>query len=151
MRILREVGDWMQTGGADHLCRGSLPVAARNYANFTRRGNTLYMHVHFWPGSDVAISGLKLKVLSAKVLKTGQSATVTQDGFRTHITGLPATAPDTPVTTIAARMRWRAEQDTIMCASTSRAQASVSRKKRPRLRNRGLLNSDREKLSRLSE
>ena len=26
---------------------------------------------------------------------------MTQDGFRTHITGLPATAPDTPVTTIA--------------------------------------------------
>ena len=40
-----------------------------NYANFTRLGNTLYMHVHFWPGTDVAISGLKQKVLSAKLLK----------------------------------------------------------------------------------
>ena len=24
--------------------------AARNYASFTRKGNTLYMHIHFWPG-----------------------------------------------------------------------------------------------------
>src|SRR5262249_15999754 len=84
-----------------------------NYANFTRRGNTLYMHVHFWPGSDVSISGLKQRVLSAKVLKTGQSATVAQDGFRTHITGLPTTAPDTPVTTITIERAAVPEQDVI--------------------------------------
>ena len=39
------------------------PTLARSqrsaYANFTRKGNTLYMHVHFWPGSDVSISGLQ--------------------------------------------------------------------------------------------
>ncbi|HVW75341.1 MAG TPA: alpha-L-fucosidase [Rhizomicrobium sp.] len=112
-RILREVGAWMQTGGATIYDAEPCKVTRGNYANFTRRGNTLYMHVHFWPGTDVAISGLKQKVLSAKLLKTGQSAMVAQDGFRTHITGLPATAPDTPVTTIAIECDAAPEQDVI--------------------------------------
>ena len=56
--------------------------------------------------------GLKNKVLSAKVLKTGQALTVTQDGFRTHITGLPDTAPDTPVTIIAIECDGVPMQDT---------------------------------------
>jgi alpha-L-fucosidase len=112
-RILREVGAWMQAGGATIYDAEPCKVVRGNYANFTRKGNTLYMHVHFWPGTDVSISGLKQKVLSAKVLKTGQNATVAQDGFRTHITGLPATAPDMPVTTIAIECDGVPEQDVI--------------------------------------
>ena len=111
-RILREVGAWMQTGGSTIYGAEPCKVARGNYANFTRLGNTLYMHVHFWPGTDVSISGLKQKVLSAKILKTGQSATVSQDGFRTHITGLPASAPDSPVTTLVLECDGPPMQDT---------------------------------------
>ena len=123
-RILREVGAWMQAGGQTIYAAEPCKVVRSNYANFTRKGTTLYMHVHFWPGSDVAISGLNCKVLSAKVLKTGQSATVTQDGFRTHITGLPATAPDTPVTTIVLECDAVPEQDVIY-VRTNKPRAGV--------------------------
>ncbi len=82
------------------------------YASFTRKGNTLYMHVYFWPGEYVAISGLKNKVLSAQVLKTGQPIQVAQDGFRTKLTGLPIDAPDDPVTTIAIECDGEPSQDT---------------------------------------
>jgi len=123
-RILRDVGAWMQTGGATIYGAEPCKVARGNYANFTRKGNTLYMHVHFWPGTDVSISGLKQKVLSAKVLKTGQNAIVAQDGFRTHITGLPATAPDTPVTTIAIECDGVPEQDVIY-VRTNKPRAGV--------------------------
>ena len=112
VRILSAVGDWMKTGGATIYAADPCQVSRNAYANFTRKGNTLYMHVHFWPGTDVSISGLKQKVLSAKILKTGQSANVTQDGFRTHITGLPATAPDAPVTTIVLECDGAPVQDT---------------------------------------
>jgi alpha-L-fucosidase len=112
-RILREAGEWVNRHGeAIHgadVCR----VKRNVYALFTRKANTLYMHVYFWPkGGDVAISGLKARVLSARVLKTGQMATVTQDGFRTHITGLPDAAPDSPVTTIAIECDGEPVQDT---------------------------------------
>jgi len=112
VRILTEAGDWMKTGGQAIYGAERCQVARSTYANFTRKGNTLYMHVYFWPGSDVSISGLKQKVLSAKVLKTGQAAKVSQDGFRTLITGLPEKAPDMPVTTIVLECDGPPVQDT---------------------------------------
>jgi alpha-L-fucosidase len=100
VRVLTEVGEWMGVHGETIYKAEPCNPHISAYANFTRRGNTLYMHVHFWPGSDVSISGLKVKVLSARVLKTGAAATVTQDEYRTHLTGLPKERPDSPVTTI---------------------------------------------------
>jgi alpha-L-fucosidase len=115
-RILRAAGEWVNRHGEALHGTDRCKVSRSTYANFTARGNTLYMHVHFWPSggqaSDVAISGLRNKVLSAKILKTGQSGAVAQDGFRTHITGLPATAPDSPVTTIAIECDGAPVQDT---------------------------------------
>ena len=71
------------------------------------------MHVHFWPGEEVAIGGLMNKVLSARVLKTGQSLALTQDGFCTKFTGLPKNAPDSPVTTIVIECDGEPRQDNI--------------------------------------
>jgi alpha-L-fucosidase len=102
----------MKTGGQAIYGAERCQVARSTYANFTRKGNTLFMHVHFWPGSDVSISGLKQKVLSARLLKSGQAAKVSQDGFRTLITGLPQQAPDTPITTIVLECDGAPVQDT---------------------------------------
>jgi alpha-L-fucosidase len=112
VRILTEVGGWMKTGG-DTIYSSDICLPRRSaYASFTRKGNTLFMHVHFWPGEYVAISGLKNKVLSARLLKTGQAVKFTQDGFRTKFTGLPMEAPDSPVTTIAIECDGEPDQDT---------------------------------------
>jgi alpha-L-fucosidase len=112
-RILAEVGEWTRRNGDTIYGADPCKVSRSSYANFTRKGNTLYMHVHFWPGGDVSISGLKVKVLSAKLLATGASVAVTQDPYRTHLTGLPlSVAPDTPVTTIALECDGVPVQDT---------------------------------------
>ncbi len=58
------------------------------------------MHVHFWPGEYVAIGGLKVKVKTAHLLKTGADVKFTQDEFQTKFLALPQAAPDYPVTTI---------------------------------------------------
>jgi alpha-L-fucosidase len=111
-RVLNEVGAWMQTNG--HTIYGSdlCQVRRSNYASFTRVGNTLYMHVHFWPGEYVAISGLRSRVKSAKVLKTGTEVRFTQDDFQTKFIGLPEKAPDYPITTIAIECESEPTQDT---------------------------------------
>jgi alpha-L-fucosidase len=70
------------------------------------------MHVHFWPGEYVAISGLKAKVNSARLLKTGAAVKFTQDEFQTKFTGLPEKAPDYPITTIAIECDSEPTQDT---------------------------------------
>jgi alpha-L-fucosidase len=111
VRVLTEVGQWMQTNG-DTVYKSDVCLVTRSaYANFTRSGNTLFMHVYFWPGEDVSIGGLKAKVLSAHMLKTKQSVKFTQDDFRVHIVGLPAEAPDSPVTTIVLECESEPTQD----------------------------------------
>lgn len=53
----------------------------------------------FQPGVVVAIGGLKAKVTSARLLKTGQSVPFTQNEPLTlRLTGLPVDAPDSPMT-----------------------------------------------------
>jgi alpha-L-fucosidase len=89
-------------------------VKRSSYALFTRKGNTLYMHVHFWPGDYVAISGLKAQVKSARLHAGGKAVKFDQDRFRTRFTGLPASAPDDPVTTIAIECDSEPVQDTMM-------------------------------------
>ena len=114
IEVLEAVGKWMDTNGKTIYGseRGTLnPDASCNYS---RKGNTLYVHVYNWPGRTpaaqwldfykpevvVAIGGLKPKVLSARVLKTGKKVEFTQDEFSFRLTGLPLVAPDQPATVI---------------------------------------------------
>ena len=112
MRALHETGEWLAVNG--HTVYGSdlCQVRRSNYASFTRKGNTLFMHIHFWPGDYVAISGLMVKVKSATLVKTGAPVTFAQDDFRVRFTGLPAKAPDFPLTTIAIECDGEPHQDT---------------------------------------
>ena len=122
VRILREVGEWMAVNGRTIYDSDPCQVRRSNYASFTRIGNTLYMHVHFWPGEYVAISGLMTKVKSAKLIKTGENVSFKQDEFRVRFTDLPRKAPDSPLTTIA-----------IECESEPAQDTDFVRKNRPRL------------------
>lgn len=112
VRILSEVGEWMQTNGHTIYESDVCQVRRSTYASFTRKGNTLYMHVYFWPGEYVAISGLRTRVKSAHLLKSGTEVKFTQDDYQTKLTGLPERAPDSPVTTIALECESEPVQDT---------------------------------------
>ncbi len=109
--ILTAVGAWLRKNGAAIYDTDPCSVSRSNYMSFTRKGNTLYAHVHFWPGSTVALGGLKNKILSAKLLASGAPVTFEQEEFRVRFTGLPMDAPDTPVTTIAIECDGEPKQD----------------------------------------
>jgi alpha-L-fucosidase len=99
--ILTSVGEWVEKH-ADLIHRAERCNANRSvFAEFTRQGNTLYIHVHFWPGETLSIGGLQQKVLSAKMYTTGQPIKFEQQDFRVRFTGLPARAPD-PIATVLA-------------------------------------------------
>ncbi|WP_255462534.1 alpha-L-fucosidase [Granulicella sp. WH15] len=115
VRVLERVGQWLDVNGkAIYGTDGGASVSFGNYDNFTRKGNTLYIHVYFWPGGTpaaewltyyqpgtvVSVGGVKAKALSARLLKTGEPVQFTQDDIHLCLTGLPATAPDDPVTVI---------------------------------------------------
>jgi alpha-L-fucosidase len=112
VNILTEVGSWMARNG-DSIYSSDLCQPRRsNYASFTRKGNTLYMHIHFWPGETAVISGLQTNVKSAKLLASGKNVEFKQDKFRVRFTGLPAIPPDHPVTTLAIECDSEPKQDT---------------------------------------
>ena len=85
------------------------------FTDFTRQGNTLYMHIYHWPGetpasnwldffnppSVIAIGGLRAKVKSARLFVSGKPVTFEQGDQYVRFTGLPINAPDSPVTVIA--------------------------------------------------
>ena len=122
VRILTTVGKWMDRNGQSIYRTEKCQPRRSNYAGFTRNGNTLYMHIHFWPGEVATIGGMMTKVKSARLLATGKEVKVEQDKFRVRFMGLPAAAPDDPVTTIA-----------IECEEEPRQDTDFVRKERPRL------------------
>ncbi len=99
--ILTKVGEWMDRNGHTIYGADRCQVKSSLFANFTRKGNTLYVHAHFWPGESWSIGGLKTKVTSAKILRTGEAVRFEQDEFGVRFSGLPAEPPDDPVSVIA--------------------------------------------------
>jgi len=111
---LELVGKWLETNGKAIYGTERGQMDWNTNANYTRRGNTLYIHQHFWPGHTpaaewlsfyqpevvIALGGVKPKVLSARLWKTGQKVDFTQDEFACRMTGLPLVAPDQPATVI---------------------------------------------------
>jgi alpha-L-fucosidase len=112
VRVLREVGQWTLRNAEAIYTSDRCQVQRSEFAGFTRKGNTLYMHVHFWPGDTVALAGLMTRVKSARLLAAGQQVLFEQDRFRVRFTGLPNEAPDHPVTTIAIECESEPAQDT---------------------------------------
>jgi len=112
VRVLSEVGQWLSRNGEGIHTTDSCRVHASEFAGFTRKGNTLYMHVHFWPGDTIALGGLTSKVKSARLLASGREVKFDQETFRVRFTGLPVDAPDLPVTTLAIECDSEPIQDT---------------------------------------
>jgi alpha-L-fucosidase len=114
VRILEAVGQWIDHNGKSIYGTERGDFSWGTFANYTRRGNTLYLHVYYWPGdtpaeqwlsffqpaSVVAVGGLKPKVKAARLLKTGEPIAFEQDEFSARFKGLPKDAPDSPVTVL---------------------------------------------------
>jgi alpha-L-fucosidase len=121
VRIFSSVGKWLARNGATIYQSEKCQPGRSNYASFTRKGNTLYMHVYYWPGETVSLGGLRNQVKSVRLFAGGQEVKFDQDNFRVRMTGLPEKAPDDPVTTIA-----------IECDGEPKQESDYVRKERPR-------------------
>jgi len=100
IHILNTVGEWMDKYGYTIYGAERCSVTSSLFANFTRKGNTLYVHVHFWPGEEWAIGGLRTEVKSIKLLPSREPVEFEQDDFRVRLRGLPKEAPDSPITVL---------------------------------------------------
>jgi alpha-L-fucosidase len=101
-QILAAVGKWLEHNGESIYGTERVQFDWSAFLDLTRKGNTLYIHVYFWPGEAVSIGGLVSKVKSARLLASGKAVDFEQDRFRLSFLGLPANPPDELVTVIAA-------------------------------------------------
>jgi alpha-L-fucosidase len=118
VRILNKVGEWMDKHGEAVYGTERCRVLGSTFARFSRKGNTLYVHAHHWPGETVSVGGLQTRVRSAKLLATGEGVAFEQDAYGVRFTGLPATSPDDMITTIAAECEAEPVQDTVEVRKT---------------------------------
>lgn len=98
-KVLREVGHWLEEYGpsvydAYDVCPQEWMVTG----GFTFKGSTAYFHCNRWPGRELAIGGLRNKVLSARFMN-GPNIKFTQTGDRLVLHDLPVNAPN-PLATV---------------------------------------------------
>ena len=101
VETLTAVGKWMD--GHNELIHKAdrCQVKRSNFANFTRQGNTLFIHTYFWPGQTLALGGLEQKVRAAHMYPGGQPVKFEQEQWRVRFLDLPAVAPDSLATVLA--------------------------------------------------
>jgi alpha-L-fucosidase len=98
---LREVGQWLaKNGEAIYGTRGG-PVSPRTWGVTTQKANRVYVHVLDWDESDALWLPLQTRVRSAKFLKDGSNAEVTQVNGGVLIKTIPQRAVDEFDTVIA--------------------------------------------------
>jgi len=91
---LRRVGQWMRVNGKAIYGAGPSPIGAPALGLATRAGDNVYLLIQRWPGSTVPFAWCGSTVTGARLLVTGQEATIEQQGDRVWLRGLPEYPPD---------------------------------------------------------
>ena len=75
---LSQIGKWLEKYGESIYGTRGGPITPRPWGATTRKGNTVYVHVLDWQDPVLALPPLKGKIISAKFLKDGTPAELTQ-------------------------------------------------------------------------
>ncbi len=99
---LRGIGDWLAVNGESIYGSTFGPVQGASAIRTTAKRSSIFVHVFDWPSTALDVPGLTGKVISARMLATGQSLKFRQSENSLQV-DLPAHAPDTNASVIALR------------------------------------------------
>jgi alpha-L-fucosidase len=99
---LKPIGAWLRRNGDAVYGTQRCRFPHGNLGVYTRKDKTLYTVIYFWPGNSMTVGGVRFTVQSARFLASGEPVRFVQRGTQLIFTGLPDSAPDQPVTVIAA-------------------------------------------------
>jgi alpha-L-fucosidase len=94
---LRLVGRWLSAYGQVVYGAVDRVKGMENWlatGSWTRRGHSMFYWVTRWPGRELAIGGLKVRVRKAVLLSDGRELRCVQTRDRLIIRGLPEKCPD---------------------------------------------------------
>lgn len=97
---LRAMGDWLSVNGDSIYGTTYGPVQGVSSIRTTAKDNKIFVHIFDWPSGALEVSGIKPRVISARILATGQTAKFSQSEQALKLE-LPKQMPDSNVTTIA--------------------------------------------------
>ena len=97
---LRAIGDWLTVNGESIYGTSYGPVQGMPSARTTAKGKTVFVHIFDWPSSAFEVKGVEGKVISARLLASGQPLNFRQSQEKLQI-DLPAQAPDPHVSVVA--------------------------------------------------
>jgi alpha-L-fucosidase len=107
VRILREVGAWMQANGESIYGTTAGPVeTAPAWGRLTQKGKKLYLHVFEWPaGGSLSLAGITGKAKGAYLLAdTARKPLRVEEAAGEVRISLPQAAPDRIDTVVALEM-----------------------------------------------
>ena len=112
---LKEIGRWMKVNGESVYGTEKVPAQFGYYGAgisgaATARGNTVYLHMFRWPGKTAIVTGIKNRILSARLLATGKRVgfSLAADG-KYVFSGLPEEPPDKYDTVLALELSGKPE------------------------------------------
>jgi len=100
VRQLRRIGEWLKVNKEAVYCAGAGPFSSGTAGAVTAKGKKIYLIVHWWPGRELYLPEVKIKIKSAHILSTGKKVILEPKGERLILKGLPAKAPDSLSTVI---------------------------------------------------
>jgi alpha-L-fucosidase len=99
---LRAIGNWMTVNSDSIYGTTYGPVQGVSGIRTTAKRESIFVHIFDWPSAALTVPGLDRKVISARLLATGQPLTFRQSETGVQI-DLPAQAPDANASVVALR------------------------------------------------
>jgi alpha-L-fucosidase len=96
---LKAIGKWIKLNGESIYGAGYAPFYQPHIGSVTSKDNKVYVHVMFWPGKEMCLTGIKNKVLQAYLLSTKENLLLKQTQDRLFVYGLPPKPLD-PIDTV---------------------------------------------------
>lgn len=101
VKRLEEIGRWLEVNGEAiyGACPSGFPTGTAGCA--AERGKTIYVFVHWWPGTVLTLPRVDCDIKSARILGDSRHVDMERQGQRLFLKNLPKKAPNRLTTVIA--------------------------------------------------